>query len=386
MKKCLCFLMVLLSIMTTALVSCGQKASQGLEFESNGDGTCCVFRVGECTDVDVVIPERSPKGDLVTSIGMSAFSGCDDILSIVIPDSVISIEDHAFAGCRNLTSMTIPNSVTSIGRSAFRDCTGLTSVTIPDSVTSIGAQIFDRCTGLTSITIPAGVTSIGSSVFRDCTALTSINVSEENSVYHSKDNCLIETDTKTLVAGCKASVIPDYVTGIGDNAFSCCRNLTSITIPKGVTRIAGNPFSNCSGLTSITVDPKNSVYYSQGNCVINTLDNMLIIGCGSSVIPDSVEGIGTYAFSGCDSLTNLTIPNNVMSIGEYAFVGCNDLTSITIPDSVTRIDLGAFAGCTELKDIYFTGTEEEWATIEIGYFRNDILSSTTIHYNYVPEE
>lgn len=65
--------------------------------------------------------------------------------------------------------------VTSIGSSAFSSCERLTSITIPDSVTSIGSSAFSFCSGLTRITIPDSVTRIGHSAFYGCSRLTSIN-------------------------------------------------------------------------------------------------------------------------------------------------------------------------------------------------------------------
>ncbi len=216
--------------------------------------------------------------DSVTSIGAWSFGGCKGLTSITIPDSVTSIGDGTFAVCSGLTSITIPDSVTRIGMSAFRGCTGLTNITIPDSVKSIGEWAFIRCTGLTSITIDNGVTSIGEGafshcskltsitipasvtildncVFSDCTGLTTIIVEKGNTKYHSDGNCLIETESKTMIAGCKNSIIPadGSVTSIGDYAFSGCTCLTSITIPDSVTSIGGSAFAGCNGLTSVTI-------------------------------------------------------------------------------------------------------------------------------------
>ena len=80
-------------------------------------------------------------------------------------------------------------------------------------------------------------------------------------------------------------------------------------------------------------------------------------------IPAGVTSIGDSAFSGCSGLTSIKIPAGVTSIGWYAFEGCSGLTSIEIPAGVTEIGYSAFEGCSGLKDVYYTGTQEQWDNI-----------------------
>ena len=186
---------------------------------------------------------------------------------------------------------------------------------------------FNYCRELTSITIPNSVTSIGGSAFTGCTSLKSIVVESDNSVYDSRSNCnaIIETDTNTLILGCKNTIIPNSVTSIGGYAFRDCRGLTSITIPDSVTSIGEGAFNSCTGLTNI-------------------------------IIPDSVTSIGAGAFGSCSGLTSITIPNSVTSIDSVTFEDCSSLTSITIPNSVTSIGAYAFRGCTDLTSIQCLAT------------------------------
>ena len=335
----------------------------------------------------------------VTSIGESAFYDCSGLTSVTIPESVTEIGSSAFSYCSGLTSVTIPNSVTTIGTYAFKDCTGLTSVTIPNSVTSIGDIAFFCCTGLTSVTIPNSVTSIGILAFSGCSGLTSIVVDKGNVNYDSRNNCnaIIETATNTLITGCKKTIIPNSVTSIGEYAFGGCSGLTSVTIPNSVTSISYSAFDGCSGLTSVTipnsvtsigeaafsscrgltsvtigmsvtsigksafslcsgltsivVDENNTVFDSRNNCnaIMETATNTLITGCNSTIIPNSVTSIGSFAFYGCSGLTSVTIPNSVTSIGEDAFGYCTGLTSVTIGNLVTSIGEYAFYNCSGLK-------------------------------------
>ncbi len=80
------------------------EASVGLEYESNGDGTCYLIGMGDCGDTDVVIPEISPDGDTVFAIDRNAFAD-EAITSITIPTTIEEIGRNAFNGCDSLTDV-----------------------------------------------------------------------------------------------------------------------------------------------------------------------------------------------------------------------------------------------------------------------------------------
>ena len=174
--------------------------------------------------------------------------------------------------------------------------------------------------------------------------------------------------------------ITHSVTSIGDNAFSYCRELTSIEIPGSVTSIGEYAFFLCDGLTSVHIsdltawcgidfghDCANPLGYAKNLYLNGVLVTELVIpndvtkiksyafrnctGLTSVEIPNNVTSIGDYAFSGCSGLTSVTIPNSVTSIGDYAFYECQSLTSVEIPNRVTSIGVGVFSHCVGLTSI-----------------------------------
>lgn len=88
--------------------------------------------------------------------------------------NVTAIGENAFTECDRLSGVTLPESITLIGRKAFYDCLRLKEIILPQSVASIGEFAFYHCTSLQTINIPASVNSIGSKAFMLCTGLTSL--------------------------------------------------------------------------------------------------------------------------------------------------------------------------------------------------------------------
>ncbi|MFR4372069.1 MAG: leucine-rich repeat protein [Ruminococcus bicirculans (ex Wegman et al. 2014)] len=286
---------------------------------------------------NIIIPSS------VENIGSYAFGKCTHLTDITIPDSVIKIGKAAFWNCSSLTDVTMPNSVKVIGDYAFSDCENLKSVTIPNSVKEIGEGAFWNDTGITTITIPNSVTIIGFGAFNGCTNLQNLLIDENNPKYSSVDGVLYNKDKTTLIQYPCANPKTDYtildsVVDIEDRAFDNSTNLVNITIPNSVKNIGGGAFASCTSIKNV-------------------------------IIPDGVENIGKGAFRRCTSLESVSIPNSVVNlgnsdekwvgIGEFGgggptlgvFGGCRNLTSITLPSNLTTISAGLFSCCSKLKEI-----------------------------------
>ena len=307
-------------------------------------------------------------GNSIETIGNSAFKGCEKLETINIPNTVETIGNEAFSNCKKLTEIVIPNSVISIGNSAFSGCSYLESVEIGNSVETIGVSAFSSCTRLTSIVIPNSVMSIGSSAFSGCSYLESAVIGNS-----------VETIGQFAFSECSrlsSIVIPNYVVTIGNSAFKNCAYLTSVQLGNSLKTIGNSAFEGCSMLTSLaipetvesigstiirncqnleqlTVVGDNLVYDSRDNCnaIIKKSTNELVVGCKTTVIPNTVVSIGSGAFYQCPELTSIVIPNSVTMINTDAFRDCNTLTSVVIGNSVTTIKGYVFCNCEQLTSV-----------------------------------
>lgn len=282
------------------------------------------------------------SGDMWSPI--DKFGDDDTIKTVVIENGVTSIGVSAFCGCEKITSVTMPDSLTSIGNGAFDYCSLLSSITIPDGVKEIDSYAFEDCEKLSTIKIPSGVTYIGYGAFSRCDNLRSITVDQNNKNYLSLDGILFNKDKTVLmqypVGAVKSTyTVPSTVAEIDNMAFEES-TLTTVKLPDGLKRIHHRAFNDCRNLRNIT-------------------------------IPDTVTHINGMAFSSCTSLTGIIIPDSVVYIGGGAFYGCEKLENISIPYSVYTIDDSVFAWCSNLKSITVDDNNENYSSQDGVLFNKD---------------
>lgn len=226
--------------------------TDGLNFELNKDKASYTLVKYDGEDEVVEIPEKY-NGKPVTAIGERAFAYNNQLETVRIPASVKTIESYAFEGCTKLLDVNLKSGTTTIEKYAFRACNYITYLYLPDTLTEIEPY-----------------------AFYGCYRIAHIEVDEGNEKYHSVGNCLVETDSKTLVLGGWQSVVPldGSVTKIGKGAFAANVMLGTIVIPECITEIGESAFQDCASATTIT-------------------------------IPDSVEKIDDFAFYGCLSVSSV---------------------------------------------------------------------------------
>lgn len=181
------------------------------------------------------------------------------------------------------------------------------------------------------------------------------------------------------------------VTSVGNECFSECHELSSVTLGNNIKIIKNEAFYNCHSLSSIILGDN-----------VETIEDAAFYMCGelrSIKLGNNVKSIGSGTFAGCRSLSSINIPNSVAHIGQNAFgetslynnpenwennllyienclvsadqyaygaieiregtriiadrvcEGLQYIASITIPNTVTSIGEDAFAGCSSLTDV-----------------------------------
>ena len=327
----------------------------------------------------------------IKNIAPSGFSGFSQLSTLNLPSSISDIGQKAFSGCSSLESVSIPSGVTCLPIEVFRKCSSLVSVDIPNTVTTIEKLAFQRCTSLASVHIPGSVTFIGEYAFYGCKSLVTCENESEN-----VDICCGSFE------GCPLPV-EDGVSYVGKYAVACNRLLKGdIYLKEGTLGMAAR-FDDRDTICSKLVLPKSLTYMRYESSsekplfenlvlfsknlemilkILHTgssrgipIANQIVIEDGvrfipglfytyecsnpiyvypylggykteSLKLPESVEIIGDYAFSG-SRLSSINIPKGVKKIGKGAFWG-SSLISVNIPNGVEIIDQETFKDCSSL--------------------------------------
>lgn len=244
----------------------------------------------------------------------------DDITTLIIEEGVTSIANEAFHGCDNLKTVVLPDSMTELG-APFWGCRSLSSITLPKTITRINWLAFKNCTALKEIVIPEGVTYIGEEAFRN--------------------------------SGLEKITLPDSLTAIGNYAFYDCKNLTQLHFPANLTFIGDYALSGCSNLKSLYFygDPpltdtftfrglRATAYYPPGNELWETK--------GLAVFNASVKEVPNLPSNSANTnpTTNPSTNPTTNQTPDPTTPSAPDATVNTTPDATVDTSPGATADTT----------------------------------------
>lgn len=212
------------------------------------DGNTIYFSITSSTTVKVVNPDWNSH---------TRPSGWLDIPSTVVNNgqnySVTEIDGRAFSMCNGITRVSLPEGLTSIGTLAFMGCSSLADIDLPSTVTSIAVEAFN------------GTAFVGNAA----------NWSDEGKTLYL-GNYLLKVSTQAT----DSLVVRDSVVGIAGMAFYSCVMLDSIALPQSMRYIGAMAFAACDTLTSISL--AGSVPPSLAdNSFENTTLFTVYVPCGS---------------------------------------------------------------------------------------------------------
>ncbi|MCR5126332.1 MAG: leucine-rich repeat domain-containing protein [Treponema sp.] len=267
----------------------------------------------DCTPLKSV---EIPDG--VSEIGRFAFASCKNLESVKLPKELIykeekyigwqnkeetrilgGIRDSAFSGCEKLTSIELPENLDMIQSKLFEGCTALKAVKIPASVTNVYGETFKGCTALEEVEIPATVKGASIEIFLDSGVkklkwLTTSYILESG----LRDMTSLEEAELNGATIAKFAFAGFY----GRKSKDC--PLKKLTIGKNTEKIEDSAFAYLDKLSEISVDAENKKYAFDSGCLYAKGTKRLIraVPVGEKdgkplyQITDKVKAIGANAF------------------------------------------------------------------------------------------
>ena len=283
-------------------------------------------------------------------VASSAFSGCDQLTGIHLPNGLKFVGYSAFLSCKNLTNVTLPDGLETIENSAFNSCTSLENITLPDSLKHIGQRAFSG-SAIKELELPEGLESVGYMAFAG-TEVESIRIPDTvtDMVYGFYGSNITEIEMPDTLVSLDHDfhetpwydAQPEGPVYLGRMLYfykGAIRDYESITVKEGTLGISDHAFEDQTNLTGIE-------------------------------LPEGLLDIGTRAFADCRNLTDVTIPSTLQSIQWQAFRNCA-LETIEIPASVTEIGDDAFLGCAQLKEIRVSADNPNYSSIDGVLYNKD---------------
>ncbi|MBQ6340903.1 MAG: leucine-rich repeat domain-containing protein [Kiritimatiellae bacterium] len=168
------------------------------------DSSVSTLAAGVCSGC-TTLTSVNLSSTAITEIPDSAFAGCSNLVTVILPATCTTIGANAFAGCTKLATLTAPG-VTTVGDDSFRACSALT--TPPSTIRAAGAFSFAQ-SGVTSVDL-TGMASVGEGAFAGCESLTAATIAAG------------ATLPDALFAGCTALNVGDWsgVTAFGQAALA----------------------------------------------------------------------------------------------------------------------------------------------------------------------
>ena len=290
-----------------------------------------------------------------------AFQNCSSLKTLIIPTTVEEIQLNSIVDCSNLTNITLPfignlpETASAEDRNTSFKCIFGGSAPEAINVTISSGKVVDNdafanVSFVKSVVLNENFETIGLSAFENCTSLQSISFGE---------NSKISTIGSRAFSKCKSLtslVIPTTVTEIGDFAFADCSKVQSVSLPKGLELIGVGAFKNWSKLTTVNIDADNENYKVVDGAVLSGDGKSLIFYIAGSEatsynVPDGVERIYSYAFSGAQNIVTVSFSDTVKELSEGLFFECSKLQSISLPSGVSTIPYSMFENCKKLTEV-----------------------------------
>ena len=293
---------------------------------------------------------------------LKSHSGDDP--KVIIPDGVVEIAEYAFR-FSNIVTVFIPDSVKVINDRAFEGCSLLNSVTLGKGLQKIGTDVFSNCRKIVEVVNNSSLDIVAGTKEHGEIALNALEVHTGESKLDFYDDFVFYTreymaylvgylGSETTV---KLPELYNYSTyEVYKSAFcESGKKIQTLIVSDGVEKIGSAAFMGCKSLSEVSI----------GNNVIE-IDLLAFSGCRNLQKVNFGERFSYLrggAFENCVNIRSISLPIGVAVIGEFAFSNCSNLESVNLYEDIVRIGEKAFDSCPKLMNVYFNGTKQKWKEI-----------------------